>query len=169
MNAIFPEESGFNKEEQKNMEGMLTLFYSCVRTLFDTVASNSFISVKMMNDLGLVPQELETILNAVSPLGVTVKLGKVCKDCPLTMENRKFPTDLIVLSMSGFDVILGIDWLTKYEAIFYCVSKSITFIMPRELSFKFQCEPTSDAFLTTRLAAIESTRIENTLVDILII
>ena len=53
----------------------------------------------MMTDLGLVPQELETVLNAVSPLGVTVKLGKVCKDCPLTLENRNFPTDLIVLSM----------------------------------------------------------------------
>ena len=39
----------------------------------------------------------------------------------------------------------------------------------RELSFKFQCEPTSNAFLTTRQAAIESTRAENTLADILIV
>ena len=82
-----------------------------------------------MNDLFLVPRELETVLNAVSPLGVTVKLGKVCKDCPLTLENRNCPTDLIVLSMSEFDVILGIDWLTKYGAVFYCVSKSIAFTM----------------------------------------
>ena len=115
-----------------------------------------------MNDLGLVPQELETVLNAVSPLGVTVKLVKLCKDCPLTLKNRNFSTDcfstdLIVLSILKFDVILGIDWLTKYGAILDCVSKSITFTVPRELSFKFQCEPTSDAFLMTRLAAIEST------------
>ena len=41
--------------------------------------------------------------------------------------------------------------------------------MPKKLSFKFQCEPTSDAFLTTRLAAIESTREENTLADILVV
>ena len=88
------------------MEGTLTLFHSCIRALFDTGASNSFIFVRMMNDLGLVPQELETVLNAVSPLGITIKLGKVC---PLTVENRNFPTDLIVLSMSEFDVILGID------------------------------------------------------------
>ena len=123
----------------------------------------------MMNDLGLVPRELETILNAVSPLGVTVKLGKVCNDCPLTLEDRNFPTDLIVLSMSEFDVILGIDWLTKYGAILDCVSKSITFTVPGGLSFKFQCEPTSDASLTTRLAAIESTDVEKTLADILIV
>ena len=62
-----------------------------------------------MNDLGLVPHELVTVLNVVSTLRMTVKLGKVCKDCPLTLENRNLPMDLIVLSMSEFDVILGID------------------------------------------------------------
>ena len=169
MNAIVPGEAGFNEEEQQNMEGTLTLFHSRVRALFDTGASNSFIVVRMMNDLGLVPLELETVLNAVSPLGVTIKLGKVCKDYPLTLKNRNFPIDLIVLSMSEFDVILGIDWLTKYGAILDCVSKSITFTMSGGLSFQFQYEPTSDAFLTTRLAAIESTKVVNTLADILIV
>ena len=62
----------------------------------------------------------------------------------MTLENRNFPTDLIVLSISEFDVILGIDWLTKYRAILDCGSKSTTFTMPREMSFKFQCEPTSN-------------------------
>ena len=78
LNAIIPEEVGFDEEEQQNIEGTLPLFHSRVRAFFDTGASNSFIAVKMMNDLGLVLQELETVLNAVSPLGVTVKLGKVC-------------------------------------------------------------------------------------------
>ena len=147
------------------MEGTLTLFHSRVRALFDTGASNSFIVVRMMNDLGLVPQELETVLNAISQLGVTVKFGKVCKDCPLTLENRNFPMDLIVLSISELDVILGIDWLIKYGAILDYVRKSITFMMPGGLLFKFQCEPTSDAFLMPRLAAIESIKVESTLVD----
>ena len=135
LNAVIPGEAGFDEEEQQNIERTLTLFHSHVRALFDTSASNSFIAIRIMNDLGLVPQELETVLNAVSPLGVTVKLSKVCKDCSLTLENRNFPMDLIVLSMSEFDVILGIDWLTKYRAILDCVKKSITFTMPRELSF----------------------------------
>ena len=105
----------------------------------------------------------------MSPLGVTVKLGKVCKDCPLTLKNRNFPTYLIVLSISEFDAILGIDWLTKYGAVLDCVSKSITFTTPGGQSFKFQCKPSSDAFLTTRLAAVESAEAVNTLADILIV
>ena len=71
--------------------------------------------------------------------------------------------------MSEFDVILGIDWLTKYGAILDCVSNSITFMTPGRLSFKFQCKPTSDEFLTTCLYAIESTEVMNTLADILIV
>ena len=108
-------------------------------------------------------------MNVVSPLGVTIKLGKFCKDCPLTLEDRNFLMYLKVLSLSEFDIILGINWLTKYGAILDCVSKSITFTMPKELSFKFQCEPTSNVFLTTRLAEIESTRADNTFANIIII
>ena len=55
LNAIIPGKAGFNKEKQQNMEGTLTLFHSRVRALFDTSALNSFIAVRMMNDLGLVP------------------------------------------------------------------------------------------------------------------
>ena len=105
------------------MEGTLMLFRSRTRALFDTGASNSFIAIQMMHDLGLVPQLLEMVLNAVSPLGVTVKLDKVCRGCPLTLEDRNFLVDLIVLAMLEFDVILEIDCLTKYGANLDCVSK----------------------------------------------
>ena len=103
VNAIIPEEAGFNVEEQQNLEGTLTLFHSRVKVLFDTGASNSFIAYRVVQDLGLVPQTLEVALNAASPLGVSVKLSKVCKDCPLTLEGRNLPADLIVLSMREFD------------------------------------------------------------------
>ena len=76
LNAIILEKARFNEEKQQNMEGTLTLFYSRVRALFDIGASNSFIAVRMMNDLGLVPHELEIVLNEVSLLGVTVKWAK---------------------------------------------------------------------------------------------
>ena len=58
--------------------------------------------------------------------------------------------------MKEFDVILGIDWLTKYQANLDCANKTITFLTPGSQPFKFQCNPSSDAFLTFRLAAIKS-------------
>ena len=137
LNAIIPNEAGFHKGEQHNLEGTLKLFNSQVKALFDTGASNFFITIRIVQRLGLVPQALDVALNVVSPLGVSVKLGKVCKDCPLKLKDQNLPADLIVLSMKEFDVILGIDWLTKYHAKLDCVSKSISFSTPRSSPFNF--------------------------------
>ena len=62
--------------------------------------------------------------------------------------------------MREFDAILGIDWLTKFHAKLDYVSKSMSFSVPESLPFNFQCDPLSDAFLTSRLAAIESSSSE---------
>ena len=77
--------------------------------LFDTAATNSFMAHRVVRALGLVPQNLNVTLNAVLPLGATVKLEKVCKECALILEDRELLADLIVLSMREFDVILGIN------------------------------------------------------------
>ena len=84
-----------------------------------------------------------------------MKLGKVCKDCTLTLEDRNLLVKLSVLPMKEFDVILGFDWLTKYHAKLDCVSKTIIFSMPGSVPFNFQCNPSSVAFLTSRVAAYE--------------
>ena len=166
LNAIIPEGAGFDAGEQQNLEGTLTLFNSQAKVLFDTGASNSFIAIKTVQELGLRPQALEVPLNVVSPLGVSIKIGKVCKDCTLNLGDRHLPADLIVLAMREFDVILGIDWLTRYHANLDCANKTITFSIPESETFKFQCNPYCDAFLTCRLAAIESTSSEITVAQI---
>ena len=77
--------------------------------------------------------------------------------------------DLIMLSMKEFDVILGIDWQTRFHDTMDCVDRSITFSISGTQSFTFQCNPLSDAFLTTHLAAIEGTSMETTIAQIPIV
>ena len=77
--------------------------------LLDTGTPNYFIVFKMVQDLCLMPQNLKVALNVVSPLGAMVTLGKVFKGYPLTLPDRNFLPDLIVLLMKEFNVILGID------------------------------------------------------------
>ena len=36
--------------------------------------------------------------------------------CPVLIEGRELPTDLVLLDVIGFDVILGMDWLAQYYA-----------------------------------------------------
>src|SRR3954466_2042155 len=44
----------------------------------------------------------------------------------LAIGKHVFPTDLIVLKSQGLDVILGMDWLAKYQGVIDCASRSIT-------------------------------------------
>ena len=127
MNAIIPEGACFDFEGQQNLEGTITLFHTQVKVLFDTGASNSFVVVKIMCELVLVPQALKTTLNAISLLGATVKLGKICRDCPLTLEGRNFPKIWWCCLYQNFDVILGMDWLSKHGATLDYISRTITF------------------------------------------
>ena len=55
LNAIIPNEVGFDEREQQSLEGTLKLFNSQVKALFNTGASNSFIAIRIVQCLGLVP------------------------------------------------------------------------------------------------------------------
>jgi hypothetical protein len=37
-----------------------------------------------------------------------------------------FPTSLVILNSCGIDVILGMDWLTKYQGNIACVERTVT-------------------------------------------
>ena len=127
-------ETGYDEAEYDEqpkhqvMEGTITLYSSHVKAFFDTGATHSFIAVKIIQKLGITPQNLDIALNAASPLGATCKLGHACKDCPLDLEDRSLSANLIVLSMKEFDVILGMDWLIKYYTKLDCVRKRILFL-----------------------------------------
>ena len=48
-----------------------------------------------------------------------------CDWLPLRIGNYVFPSDLIILESQGLDVILGVDWFSKYGGNIDCASKSI--------------------------------------------
>ena len=48
------------------MEGTTTLYSNRVKTLFDMGASHSFIAIKIIQKLGVIPQKLDIALNAAS-------------------------------------------------------------------------------------------------------
>jgi hypothetical protein len=54
----------------------------------------------------------------------------VCKrvvcECPISICGRVLPTNLVVLLMFSYDVILGMDWLTRHSVIIDCTWKQVT-------------------------------------------
>ena len=60
-----------------------------------------------------------------SPLGHIISVNSVYRNCPIVIQAREFLADLITLPFREFDLILGMDWLTKHRAIVDCGQKTV--------------------------------------------
>ncbi|GKF99966.1 putative reverse transcriptase domain-containing protein, partial [Tanacetum coccineum] len=45
--------------------------------------------------------------------------------CTLNLLNRSFPIDLMVIELGSFDIIIGRDWLSRYDAAISCGEKKV--------------------------------------------
>ena len=64
-------------------------------------------------------------MHVTSPLGHNIRVNSVYKNCPIVIQIREFPVDLITLPFQEFDLILGMDWLSKHRAIIDCGKKIV--------------------------------------------
>ena len=53
------------------------------------------------------------------------------------MGDHRFAFDFIVLDMSGFDLILGMDWLSSVRAHIDCYRRRVRLFSPEGLPFAF--------------------------------
>ncbi|GJS29856.1 putative reverse transcriptase domain-containing protein [Tanacetum coccineum] len=49
--------------------------------------------------------------------------GPPSDSCTLNLLNCSFPIDLMVIELGGFDIIIGMDWLSRYDATILCGEK----------------------------------------------
>ena len=76
--------------------------------------------------LGSLPKsETEYDILVKNPLGHSVIVNRVYRDCPIRIREYEFPGDLINLSFREFDVILGMDWLFRNKVVVDCRMKRV--------------------------------------------
>ncbi|XP_035546600.1 uncharacterized protein LOC108993896 [Juglans regia] len=88
--------------------------------------------VEGRNDVITDAERLRNKLVVATPTGNSVVCSEMLPGCPLSIEGRLMPADLIVFHMVGFDVILGMDWLASYHASIDCAKKEVVFRPPNE-------------------------------------
>ncbi|XP_052111974.1 uncharacterized protein LOC127747506 [Arachis duranensis] len=93
--------------------------------LFDTRASHSFISFEKANELGLKITMLTYDLHVHTLASETVVTRLGCQQVPFRIKHRIFVHDLICLPMTGLDLILGLDWLSKNHVLLDCFERSL--------------------------------------------
>ena len=64
--------------------------------------------------------------------------NKVVRDSRVLIGGQEFPTDLVALDMRDFDVVLGMDWLSRHKATLDCYKKEVKLYMPGKLEVKFR-------------------------------
>ncbi|PKU70123.1 RNA-directed DNA polymerase [Dendrobium catenatum] len=101
------------------------------RVLFDSGASHSFLSEHCFEILHLDSMVLPISLSVILPAGNPLIARQFCL-CEIEISGKKWKSSLIRLPISSYDVILGMDWLSQYEAQIDCLKKQVSLLVAGE-------------------------------------
>ncbi|GKC57884.1 putative reverse transcriptase domain-containing protein, partial [Tanacetum coccineum] len=96
--------------------GMFLLNQHLARVLFDYGADKSFISISLASMLNIPPVTIDTFYNIEMADGNLVSTNTVIQGVTLTLLNQSFKIDLMPIKLGSFDVVIGMDWLSKFRA-----------------------------------------------------
>ncbi|KAD3336153.1 hypothetical protein E3N88_31672 [Mikania micrantha] len=89
--------------------------------LFDSGASMSFVAIAFCDKLCVNVKKIENAFNIETALGKSTRVTEAIEDnCYIDIESHRFPVKLFLITLGGFDVVLGMDWLAKHEANIVC-------------------------------------------------
>ncbi|GJR58682.1 putative reverse transcriptase domain-containing protein [Tanacetum coccineum] len=91
--------------------------------LFDTCANRSFVSSTFSALIDITPTTLENHYEVELADGKIIGVNTIIQDCTLNFMNHPFNIDLMPVILDSFDVIIGMDWLTKYHGVIICDEK----------------------------------------------
>jgi hypothetical protein len=77
----------------------------------------------------------------VSFLGGDMPARQVCLKVNFKIMGVDFVAKLIVLESKGIDLILGMDWLSKYKVLIDCAKKSVKMTTLEGKEMEFITEP----------------------------
>ncbi|GKD94859.1 putative reverse transcriptase domain-containing protein [Tanacetum coccineum] len=96
--------------------GTFTLNNHYATTLFDSGADYSFVSTTFIPLIDIEPNNLGFSYEIEIASGQLVDINKTIRGCKLEIEVHTFDIDLIPFGHSSFDVIVGMDWLSRHKA-----------------------------------------------------
>ncbi|GKC25684.1 putative reverse transcriptase domain-containing protein [Tanacetum coccineum] len=105
--------------------GTFLLNQHLARVLFDSGADKSFVSISLASMLNIPPITLDTTYDIEMADGNLVGTNTVIQGCTLILLNQPFKIDLMPIKLGSFDVVIGMDWLSKYHARIICDEKVV--------------------------------------------
>jgi hypothetical protein len=97
--------------------GTFSVEYHSANVLFDTGATHSFVTASWVESHNIHVAPMCPPMR-VSSVGGRTQIDRFCPSAKVQIRGIEFPADLIVMGNQDttIDVILGMHWLTKYQA-----------------------------------------------------
>jgi hypothetical protein len=121
VNHVTTEEA---QQAQDMVLGMILASSHHATVLFDSGASHSFISSSFVVRHQLPITIMKQTMLVSSPEG-EMRTKHICHVISITIRGVDFLANLIVLDSRGIDIILGMDWLRKYDGVILCAKRAI--------------------------------------------
>ncbi|GJT12988.1 putative reverse transcriptase domain-containing protein [Tanacetum coccineum] len=85
--------------------------------LFDTGADRNFVSNTFSALIDIIPTTLESHYDVELANGKIIGVNTIIRGYTLNFMNHPFNINLMPVPLGSFDVIIGMDWLTKYHRV----------------------------------------------------
>ncbi|GJX52356.1 putative reverse transcriptase domain-containing protein [Tanacetum coccineum] len=107
------------------MTGTFSLNDHFAIVLFDSGADYSFIPTNFLPLINMKPSVISPGYKIEIASGLKVVTNMIVRGCRLKLEGHTFIIDLIPFGHGSFDVIVGMDWLSKLRAKIACFEKIV--------------------------------------------
>nr|GEX85066.1 putative reverse transcriptase domain-containing protein [Tanacetum cinerariifolium] len=101
--------------------------------LFDTGADMSFVSITFSALIDITLTTLETHYDVELADVKIIGVNTIIRGCTLNFMNHPFNIDPMPVPLDSFDVIIEMDWLTKYHGVIICDEKIVRVPFRREI------------------------------------
>ncbi|GKE19938.1 putative reverse transcriptase domain-containing protein, partial [Tanacetum coccineum] len=103
------------------------------KILFDAGADRIFVSNTFSTLIEITSTTLENHYDIELADGKIIKVNTIIRGCTLNFMNHPFNIDLMPVPLGSFDVIIGMDWLTKYHGVIIYDEKIVRVPFGREM------------------------------------
>ncbi|GJV79641.1 putative reverse transcriptase domain-containing protein [Tanacetum coccineum] len=105
--------------------GMFLINDRYASILFDTSADRSFVSTTFSSLIDITPTTLDHYYDAELANGKIIRINTIIWGCTLNFLDHPFNINLMPIELGSFDIIIGMDWLSKYHTVIDCAEKIV--------------------------------------------
>ncbi|GJT16073.1 reverse transcriptase domain-containing protein [Tanacetum coccineum] len=135
-------------------------------TLFDSGADYSFVSTTFMPMLDIEPSNLGFSYEIEIASGQLVEINEVIRGYKLEIEGHIFDIDLIPFEHKSFDMIVGMDWLSRLKAEIVFHEKVVRIPLPNGEILRVLGERPEKMVRHSKSAKVKEQKLKDIVIDL---